>query len=114
MVTVAIGLGSVGAVEVTDGWEISKIGNDRVSSAMTVPKKSENVLLGARLAEVDRLEDWDKLPGCIKALGIEWIKDFHNRGLQRGLQHGPVTTTSSYSFRLNSLQNTKNCAEAVK
>ena len=65
----AIGLGRTGDVEVTDGWEISKIGNDRVSSAITVPKKSQSVVLGARLAEVDRGEDWDKLPGCIKALG---------------------------------------------
>ena len=76
--TVAIGLGSAGAV-VTDGWEISKMGNDRVSSAITVPKKSESVRLGARLAEVDRLEEWDKLPGCIKALGIEGMEDFYNR-----------------------------------
>ena len=81
MMTVAIGLGSAGAVEVTDGWEISKMGNDRVSSAITVPTKSESVRLGARLAEVDRLEEWDKLPGCIKTLGIEGIKDFYNRGL---------------------------------
>ena len=81
MMTVAIGLGSAGAVEVTDGWEISKMGNDRVSSAITVPKKSESVRFGARLAEVDRLEEWDKLPGCIKALGIEGMEDFYNRGL---------------------------------
>ena len=69
VMTVAIGLGRTGAVEVTDDWEISSSGNDRVSSAITVPKKSESVLLRARLAEVDRGEDWDKLPGCIKALG---------------------------------------------
>lgn len=69
VMTVTTGLGRAGAVEVTDGWEISKIGNERVSSAIRVPKKSENVLLRARLAEVDRWEDWDKLPGCIKALG---------------------------------------------
>ena len=67
--TVAIGWGRTGAVEVTDGWEISSSGNDRVSSAITVPKKSQSVVLRARLAEVDRGEDWDKLPGCIKALG---------------------------------------------
>lgn len=69
-VTVAIGLGSAGAVEVTDGCEISNSGNERVNSAIRAPKKSESVLRLPRLAEADRLEDWDKLPGCIEA----WVK----------------------------------------
>lgn len=68
-VTVAIGLGSAGAVVVTDVWEISNSGNKRVNRAISVPKKSESVLRLSRLTETDRLEDWGKLPGCIKAWG---------------------------------------------